>query len=117
MFFTKLRNRLNQIHSSGLQIIVEDDIFADKGKPMQVEASMYDHILIKGLSPLRRENGSEEDYFICNEIEGMGYISYLPKYISEPKNFVDPNLEKHIHDDAHKLIYRAYVNFKSGYKL
>jgi len=78
---------------------------------------MYDHIVIKGLSPVRRENGSEEDYFISNEIKGYGYISYIPKYISDPNNFSDPQIEKHIHDDAHKLIFRAYVNFRTGYKL
>jgi hypothetical protein len=33
-FFTKLRNRLNQLKSSGVILKVEEDIFADKGKPM-----------------------------------------------------------------------------------
>jgi len=50
---------------------------------MQIEANMYDHIVVKGLSPLRRENGSEEDYYISNEIKGFGLISYIPKYITE----------------------------------
>jgi hypothetical protein len=117
MFFTKLRNRLNQLKSSGIEFTVEEDLFADKGKPMQIEANMYDHIVIKGLSPVRRENGSEDDYFISNEILGFGHISYVPKYITEQKNFVDPAIEKHIHDYAHKLIFRAYVNFKTGYKI
>ena len=78
---------------------------------------MYDHIVIKGLSPIRRENGNETDYYISNEINGYGYISYIPKYISDMNNFVDPAVEKHIHDDAHKIIFRAYVNFKTGYKI
>jgi hypothetical protein len=117
MFFIKLRNRLNQINSNGLSLQVEEDLYADRGKPMQPEANMYDHIVIKGLSPVRRENGSEEDYYISNEIDDMGFISYVPKYITDPKNFIDPNVEKHIHDDAHKLIYRAYVSIRSGYKL
>ena len=50
---------------------------------MPIEANMYDHIVIKGLSPVRRENGSEDDYYISNEITGMGHISYIPKYISD----------------------------------
>ena len=62
---------------------VEEDLFADKGKPMKVEANMYDNVVIKGLSPIRRENGSEEDYFISNDIDPMGLISYIPKYITE----------------------------------
>jgi len=78
---------------------------------------MYDHILIKGVSPIRKENGSEDDYYISNEILGYGYISYIPKYVSDMNNFVDPAVEAHIHDDAHKLIFRAYVNFKTGYKI
>ena len=117
MFFTKLRNRMNQLKSAGIEFIVEEDLFADRGKPIQIEANMYDHIVIKGLSPVRRENGNETDYYISNEINGYGYISYIPKYISDMNNFVDPAVEKHIHDDAHKIIFRAYVNFKTGYKI
>ena len=100
-----------------IELIVEEDLFADRGKPIQIEANMYDHIVIKGLSPIRRENGSEDDYYISNEIKGYGYISYIPKYITDPSNFADPSVEKHIHSDAHKLIFRAYVNFKTGYKI
>lgn len=92
-------------------------MFAYRGKPVPIDANMYDHIIIKGLSPIRRENGREDDYYISNEIESFGYISYIPKYVTDPKNFTDPAVEKHIHDDAHKLIFRAYVNFKTGYKI
>ena len=109
MFFVKLRNRLNQLKSSEIEFLVEEDLYANRGKPMQIEANMYDHVVIKGLSPLRRENGSEDDYYISNEILGMGHISYIPKYITDPNNFADRSVEKHIHDDAHKLIFRAYV--------
>lgn len=98
-------------------MIVEEDLEADRGKPIAIEANMYDHIVIKGLSINRKENGSEDDYYIANEIQTFGHISYIPKYIAEPNNFIDPAVEKHIHDDAHKLIFRAYVNFKSGYKI
>lgn len=59
MFFTKLRNRLNQLKAQGITLTVEEDMFADRGKPMTVEANMYDHTVIKGLSPVRSENGSE----------------------------------------------------------
>jgi hypothetical protein len=68
MFFTKLRNRLNQLKSNGIELVIEEDLFAIKGKPMTIEANIYDHIVIKGLSPVRRENGSEDDYYISNEI-------------------------------------------------
>ena len=78
---------------------------------------MYDHVVIKGLSPIRKSNGSEDDYNIYNDIENMGLISYIPKYISNPDNFTDPARNKAIHSEAHKVVYRAYVTFKTGYKL
>lgn len=78
---------------------------------------MYDHTVIKGLSVVRRENGSESDYSIYNDIENMGFISYVPKYVQDPKNFVDPGVNKEIHKDAHRVVFRAYVAFKTGYKL
>lgn len=100
-----------------MELSVEEDMFADRGKPLQVEANMYDHVVIKGLSPIRKENGSEADYYIFNDIENMGLISYIPKYISKPENFADPKMNKEMHNEAHKVIYRAYVTFKTGYKL
>ena len=117
MFFQKLKNRLNQLNTSGLILSVEEDMFADRGKPLQVEANMYDHVLIKGLSPVRKENGAEDDYSIFNDIENMGLISYIPKYLSTPENFADPVKNKELHSEAHKVTYRAYVTFKTGYKL
>lgn len=108
---------MNQLKASNVQFIVEEDMFADRGKPLRVEANMYDHVVIKGLSPVRRENGSEDDYFIYNDIENMGLISYIPKYITEPENFADPVRNKELHGEAHKVTYRAYVTFKTGYKV
>lgn len=117
MFFTKLRNRLNQLKTDGLTLSVEEDLFADRGKPLKVEANMYDHVIVKGLSPVRRENGAEDDYFVSNDIKDMGFISYIPKYVTEAQNFSDPTLNKEIHSEAHKITYRAYVTFKTGYKV
>jgi hypothetical protein len=117
MFYNKLRNRLNQIRTSGMTIKFEEDMFANRGKPMQVEANMYDHVVIKGLSPVRKENGSEEDYYIYNDVENMGLISYIPKFLANSDNFADPVKNKSLHSEAHKLTYRAYVTFKTGYKM
>lgn len=117
VFFTKLRNRLNQLKTQGVTLTVEEDLFADRGKPLQVEANMYDHTVIKGLSPVRSENGSEQDYMIFNDIENMGFISYVPRYIADPANFADARLNKEIHKEAHKIVFRAYVLFKTGYKV
>ena len=105
------------MRANGFVLTCEEDMFADRGKPIEVEANMYDHTVIKGLSPVRKENGSESDYSIFNDIENMGFISYIPKYIQDPKNFVDTRLNKEIHSEAHKIIFRSYVIFKTGYKL
>ena len=78
---------------------------------------MYDHTVIKGLSPIRKDNGREDDYSVFNDIENMGFISYVPKYITDPRNFVDTKLNEEIHKEAHKVVFRAYVTFKTGYKI
>ena len=44
----------------------------------------------------------------------MGYISYVPKYIQDPMNFVDPDQNKVIHSEAHKIVFRAYIEIRSG---
>lgn len=116
-FAHKLIARLTQLKESGVAISIKEDFYADNGKPMEIEANMYDHTIIKGLSVIRKENGSEDDYFINNDIENMGFISYLPKYLSKPENFSDPKKNKFMHDDAHNIIFRAYINIKSGYKI
>lgn len=96
---------------------MEEDVFADRGKPLAIEANMYDHTVIKGLSINRKENGNETDYSIYNDIENMGFISYIPKYISDPQNFHNPRISDEIHKESHKVIFRAYVIFKTGYKI
>ena len=47
----------------------------------------------------------------------MGLMSYIPKYVTKQENFNNPDRNKEIHSEAHKVTYRAYVSFKSGYKL
>ena len=49
ILYTKLKNRLNQLHENGFELVVDQDLEADGGKPIQIEANMYDTILIKGL--------------------------------------------------------------------
>jgi len=34
MLFIKLRNRLNQLKSNGIELVVQEDLFADRGKPI-----------------------------------------------------------------------------------
>ena len=123
-FSNKLIKRLDKLKESEIQFVVKEDFHSGDGKkagliskPIETEANMYDHTVIKGLSVNRKENGTEDDYIINNDIENMGFISYVPKYITLPENFSNPDKNKVIHNEAHKIIFRAYVSIKSGYKI
>jgi hypothetical protein len=79
---------------------------------------MYDHTVIKGVTINRRENGNEDDYHVQTlSQQDMGFVSYIPKYITYPENFSDPRKNKFMHEDAHHVIFRAYVCIKSGYRI
>lgn len=78
---------------------------------------MYDHTVIKGITMERKENGNEDDYIIHNDIENMGFISYVPKYITRSENFTDSKKNEYMHNDAHHIVFRAYVCIKSGYRV
>jgi hypothetical protein len=80
-FGTKLVKRLKEVDGEGMELWLWEDLYADNGKPMQIEVNMYDHTVIKGLFPNRKSNGSVDDYTINNDIDSMGFISYIPKYI------------------------------------
>lgn len=123
-FANKFIKRLEQLREKGYTFTVTEDFEGSQGskskiiaKPIEVEANMYDHTVIKGVTMNRKENGSEIDYIIHNDIENMGFISYVPKYITMPENFTDKNKNKYIHEDAHHIVFRAYVCIKSGYKI
>lgn len=50
---------------------------------------LYDNIIIKGIKADRKANLNEKNYSICNDIETMGFISYIPLSLSDPKNFIN----------------------------
>ena len=123
-FAEKLIQRIEQLKEKGIKFSVKEDFHSGDGgksniiaKPMEIEANMYDHTVIKGVSLNRKENGTEDDYVINNDIENMGFVSYVPKYITRSENFSDPQKNKFIHEDAHKIVFRAYVCIKWGYKI
>ncbi|CAI2373281.1 unnamed protein product [Moneuplotes crassus] len=111
-FADKLIKRLENLRKEGLTCSYEEDM-----RPIEVEANMYDTTVIKGVNIHRKENGSEDDYIIHNDLEEMGFISYVPKYITKSESFTNPKTNEYMHTDAHRIIFRAYVCFKSGYKI
>ncbi|CDW84894.1 UNKNOWN [Stylonychia lemnae] len=125
VFYTKLRNILNEVIQSNFEMIVEEDMFADRDKPIQVEANIYDHTLIKKLSSIRKEIAPKvtiqtimilKIWTISPKCHSTIILRCL-RYITDPKNFADPKVNKEIHKDAHRVIFRAYVEFKTGYKI
>jgi hypothetical protein len=77
---------------------------------------LYDSIIIKGLT-LRRDQNSKE-YSVGNDIEDMGFVSYIPLYIADPNNFkTKEEAEEKMKLEFRNVIFRAYCMFKCGYKL
>lgn len=119
-FYQKLKKRMDEINKEGLRLRVKEDVYINNGKPLEVEACLYDHMVIKGLSMDRKKNGTVDDYVINNDIERMGFISHVTKhqmYDSNPNGFFNPNNKDVFHEDATNIIFRAYCQFTTGYKL
>jgi len=66
-----------------------EDIKANRGYRLFPELHLYDNIIIKGIKANRKLNLNEKNYSICNDIESMGFISYIPLSLSDPKNFMN----------------------------
>ena len=69
------------------QIELVEDFEGENNDRVKVEMHLYDCIVLKGLNLDRKKNFSEKDYKVCNDIDDMGFISYIPNYLSDPKNF------------------------------
>lgn len=79
---------------------------------------LYDSILIKGLTSDRLKNGKESDYSVCNDIDEMGFVSYIPHNVTNPNNFLTKEQgEEHLNKEFKNVMFRAYCMFKSGLKL
>ena len=53
-FYDKFKKWLDEMHEKGQRLEFREDMYADKGKPMWVEANIYDIIVIKGLTMNRK---------------------------------------------------------------
>ncbi len=79
---------------------------------------LYDCLLIKGLHIDREKNENESNYSVCNDIEDMGFVSYIPKSVGDPRNFKTKEMgEELLSKEFKNVTFRAYVMFKTGYKL
>jgi hypothetical protein len=61
-----------------------------KGEPIVPKTSIIDMIVVRGLSVVRSENFSENEYHKYVDIDDMGLVIYTPKILEDPSKFVDP---------------------------
>lgn len=118
-FYTKLKNKLEEFQKLKYTIEVVEDMKANKGARLLPEMHLYDCIIIKGLYVDREKNLKESDYSVCNDIEDMGFVSYIPNYLSDPNNFKTKEMaeDKLNQGEFKNLIFRSYCMFKTGLKL
>jgi len=86
----------------GYQMELVEDMKAENSSRINPELHLYDCIVIKGLSIERKKNMAESNYSVCNDIEDMGFISYIPNYLSDPMNFKN----KEIAEEKLKLEFK-----------
>lgn len=117
-FFDKLKDKLEEYKLRKYQLELVEDMKANNGYRLLPEMHLYDSLLIKGLQTEREKNENESKYSVCNDIEDMGFVSYIPKYVGDAKNFKTKEMGEDILSKEFKnVIFRAYVMFKTGYKL
>lgn len=118
-FSKKLISSLEDFKTRKYTLELLEDMKANKGYRMFPEMHLYDCVVVKGLYIEREKNGKESDYSVCNDIEDMGFVSYIPNYLSDPNNFKTKEQaeEKMYSGEFRNIIFRAYCMFKSGLKL
>ena len=102
----------------GERIEIVEDMFANNGERLFPELQIYDSIIIKGLVTDRAKNSKKDDYTECDDIEGMGFISYIPKYLGNMDNIrTKEEAEELLNKEFKTVIFRAYCQFRTGIKL
>jgi hypothetical protein len=86
-FANVLKDKLEFFKKMEYQIELVEDMEGENNERVKVEMHLYDCIVIKGLNTDRKKNLSEKDYKVCNDIDDMGFISYIPNYLSDMTNF------------------------------
>ena len=87
-----MKDKLEFFKKMGYQIELVEDMKGENNSRINPEMHLYDCIVIKGLSIDRKKNMEEANYSVCNDIEDMGFISYIPNYLSDPMNFRNKEL-------------------------
>jgi len=117
-FLNVLKDKLDFFQKIGHKLELVEDMQAENNSRINPEMHLYDCIVIKGLSIDRKKNMLEANYSVCNDIEDMGFISYIPNYLSDPMNFkykeiAEEKLKiefKNVNNNKHILSF-FYLNF------
>jgi len=119
IFCDKLISKLEEFKLRKYTIEVVEDMKANKGFKMFPEMHLYDCVVLKGIYIDRSKNGQETDYSVCNDIEEMGFVSYIPGYLSDPNNFKTKQQaeEKLYSGEFRNIVFRSYCMFKCGLKI
>lgn len=107
-----LKDKLEFFKKMGYQLELVEDMYAENNARMNPEMHLYDCIVIKGLSIDRKKNMPETNYSVCNDIEDMGFISYIPNYLSDPMNFKNKEMaEEKLKLEFKNVSYYFFFNF------
>ena len=78
---------------------------ANKGNRIFPELHLYDSIVIKGVKAERELNMPENNYSAYNDIDTMGFVSYIPNYLSDPKNFMKKEETEILLNEEFKTVF------------
>ena len=115
-FCKKLKEWLEEIKLKNYSLELVEDMEANKGIRMLPEMNLYDSIIIKGIKAERELNMPESSYSVYNDIDHMGFISYIPNYLSDPKNFINKEETEKLLDEEFKTVKTLFI-FRSSIEL
>mmetsp|Transcript_29377 Transcript_29377/g.33545 ORF Transcript_29377/g.33545 Transcript_29377/m.33545 type:complete len:342 (-) Transcript_29377:133-1158(-) len=116
--YTKLKTKLEKLDDSPFDIRFEADrTGGEDGLGVIQNLRMYDAHLIRGVSPTREENLDRGEYHFYDDLNDFGLVIYSPHNVSDPKNFVHKEVYDKIFEQSRAIIFRAFVQIETPYKL
>lgn len=116
----KLNSKLKRFKDNNFRLeIVEDLKAVNNSERMSPEFHFYDNIIIKGVNLDRKKNYKKSEYSVCDDIDEVGFISYIHGNLSDTGRFLtrEQGEEAINQSDFKTIIFRAYCIFRTGMKL
>lgn len=108
-FASRMKLWLEEIKTQNFSLELLEDMKANKGDRIIPELHLYDSIVIKGVKAEREKNMPENNYSVYNDIDTMGFISYIPLYLSDPKNFIKKEETEKLLDEEFKTVCILFI--------